>query len=161
MTDPKAKLRELIKDIRIGMLTTVDQDGSLRSRPMAVQQVDGDESLWFFTRADSPKVDEVQQEDEHVNASFAEPKKNDYVSVSGTATLVHDKAKVKELWSEHLKTWFPKGVDDPQIALLKVKPDKAEYWDAPSSTVVYLYGYAKAKLTGKSPKPGEHEKVKL
>jgi hypothetical protein len=60
-----------------------------------------------------------------------------------------------------MRTWFPKGVSDPEIALLKVEIDQAEYWDAPSSTMVYVTGYAKAALTGKSPHPGENEKLQL
>ena len=58
-----------------------------------------------------------------------------------------------------MRTWFPKGIDDPEAALLKVAVDGAEYWDAPNSTMVHAYGYLKARLTGESPHPGENEKV--
>jgi general stress protein 26 len=66
---------------------------------------------------------------------------------------------VEAHWAESLRTWFPKGVDDPEAALLKVSVEAAEYWDAPSSTMVHAYGYVKARLTGQSPHPGENEKV--
>ena len=96
-----------------------------------------------------------------VGLAFAEPKKQDYVSVSGEAELVRDRAKAGELWSEPLKTWFPQGLDDPDLALIRVRVDKAEYWDAPSSTMVHLYGYVKSQVTGEPPHPGDNKKVAL
>lgn len=152
------KLGEMIKDIEIAMLTTAEPDGSLRSRPMATQQFDFDGDLWFFTRASSPKVDEIEQE-HHVNVSYAAPNKQRYVSVSGRARLVRDKNKIKELWSPILKAWFPEGLDDPDLALLKVAVEQAEYWDSPSSTVAQLVGFVKAVATGKTYQPGENEKI--
>lgn len=152
------KLREMIKDIEIAMLTTAEPDGSLRSRPMATQKFEFDGDLWFFTRASSPKVDEIEQE-HHVNVSYAAPDKQRYVSVSGRARLVRDKNKIEELWSPILKAWFPKGLDDPDLALLKVAVEQAEYWDSPSSTVAQLVGFVKAVATGTSYKGGENEKI--
>jgi general stress protein 26 len=153
-------LRDRIKDVRIAMLTTIDQDGSLRSRPMATQSAEFDGELWFFTGAGSPKVAEVQ-EDQRVNVSYANPGDNLYVSVSGMAKLVQDRAKAEELWNPALKAWFPDGLDDPNLALLKVKVEKAEYWDGPSSKMVQLAGFVKAIVTGKPYDPGENEKLEL
>jgi general stress protein 26 len=152
------KLDELIKNIRIAMLTTVEEDGSLRSRPMAAPQTAFQGELWFFTSADAPKVAESQQH-RQVNVSFADPEHQDFVSVSGTASLVRDRQKMEELWSPWFSTWFPQGLNDPNLALLKVDVEKAEYWDAPSSTMVYLYGVVKATLKGKGPQAGEHAKL--
>jgi general stress protein 26 len=121
---------------------------------MATQQVEFDGDLWFFTLVDSPKVEESQHYRD-VNVSFANPEKQHYVSVSGTATLVRDRRKIEELWNPFYRTWFPQGLDDPNIALLKVHAEKAEYWDSPSSAVVHLFGVVKATLTGKPPHPGE------
>lgn len=156
------KLGELIKDIKIAMLTTVDEDGSLRSRPMATQKTEFDGDLWFFTRASAPKVEEIEKHYD-VNVSYADPGSNSYVSVSGKAVLLHDLAKTKELWNPLLKAWFPKGLEDPELALLRVKVENAEYWDSPSSTMVQLAGYVKAIATGHTYKasPGEHEKISL
>lgn len=156
--DAADKLWRQIKNIKVCMLTTIDEDGTLRSRPMAGWQDAFDGTLWFFTRASSHKVHEIGNHHE-VNLAYAEPDRQDYVSVSGRAELVRDPDKARQLWREYLTTWFPKGLDDPDMALLKVTVEKAEYWDAPSSAMVYLYGYAKAKLTGEAPKPGENEKV--
>ena len=155
------KIRDLIKDIRFAMLTTIDADGSLRSRPMGTQEAEFDGDLWFFTGASSPKVDEVER-DERVNLSYAAPDDNRYVSISGTARLVRDRAKAKELWNPVLKAWFPDGLDDPDLALLRVRVEKAEYWDAPSSKMVQLAGFVKAIVTGqRADDMGENEKIDL
>ncbi len=156
------KLGKLIEDVKIAMLTTVDQDGTLRSRPMATQKTEFDGTLWFFTRASSPKVEEVEQA-HNVNLSYAAPDSNTYVSVTGTAGLVRDPAKAKELWNPILKAWFPKGLEDPDLALLHVQVEKAEFWDSPSSTMVQLAGFVKALATGKAYRasPGEHEQITL
>ncbi|HEX6901633.1 MAG TPA: pyridoxamine 5'-phosphate oxidase family protein [Thermoanaerobaculia bacterium] len=155
------KIRDLIKGISFAMLTTVDEDGSLRSRPMQTQDTEFDGELWFFTGASSHKVDEVQR-DRRVNLSYADPDDNRYVSLSGTAALVRDRAKMKELWKPVLKAWFPGGLEDPELALLRVKVEKAEYWDSPSSKMVQLAGFLKAIATGKRLEyAGENEKLEL
>jgi general stress protein 26 len=156
--DVIAHLGELIHGIKVAMMTTVEADGSLRSRPMWTHDRDFDGELWFFTREHSAKVDEVAH-DHHVNLSYAEPSKDRFVSVSGRCRLVHDKEKAHELWNPTLKAWFPQGLEDPELALLCVKVEKAEYWDTPSSRMVQLVGFVKATLTGETYKPGENEQV--
>ena len=151
-------LAKLIKGIKVAMLTTQETDGTLRSRPMATQGAEFDGTLWFFTQASSHKVDEIDRE-QNVNVSYADEGDNRYVSVSGRARLVRDRAKIDELWSPILKAWFPKGKDDPEVALLRVDVEKAEYWDAPSSTIVKMVGFAKAMVTGQPYAPGENRKI--
>ena len=153
-------LGELIRGIKVAMMTTVEQDGSLRSRPMWTHDRDFDGELWFFTKEHSPKVDEVEH-DHHVSLSYADPAREHYVSVSGRCSLVLDKEKAKELWNPTLKAWFPEGLDDPELALLRVSVEKAEYWDTPSSRMVQLVGFVKATLTGQEYRPGDNEKVTL
>lgn len=157
--DASQKLWRMIKDIRFAMLTSEDGD-MLRSRPMAASQSEFDGTLWFFTRVDSHKVQEVAADD-RVAVSYADPGQQTYISLSGHAALERDPSLIRAHWSEAMRTWFPKGKDDPEIALLRVRVDAAEYWDAPSAAMVHLYGYAKAVLTGKSPEPGDHQKVRL
>lgn len=154
------KLGEMIKEIKFAMLTTAEPDGTLRSRPMATQATEFNGELWFFTAASAPKVDEIEQ-DHHVNLSYAAPDKNLYVSVSGKARMVRDKQKAEELWNPAYKAWFPKGLDDPDLALLKVSATQAEYWDSSSSAVVHLVGFVKALATGARYHPGENEKIDL
>ena len=129
------------------MLTTIGSDGSLRCRPMATQQAEFDGTLWFFTQADSPKVDEVQQE-QHVNVSYTDCDEHRYVSISGRATLIQERQKIEELWSPILNTWFPRGLDDPQLALLRVEADSWEYWDCQTATMVPLDGHKPASHNG-------------
>jgi general stress protein 26 len=152
------KLRELINDIDIAMLTTVDEDGTLRSRPMGTQKAEFDGDLWFLTRVDTAKVDEIQRESQ-VNVSYAKPDKNRFVSVSGTAVLIHDKAKIDEFWDPIYKAFFPEGKDDPRLRLLKVNVQKAEYWTA-DNFIATAIGFAKA-LAGQESDLGENEKLSL
>lgn len=155
------KLRQLIKDIDIGMLTTVDEDGTLHSRPMSTNsEVEFDGDLWFFTYGSSHKVIEIEHQ-KQVNVSFSDPHKQNYVSVSGQAELVRDRTKLQQLWKPQLKAWFPKELDEPDIALLKVHVQKAEYWDAPSGFVAHTIGLVKAIATGEKANVGENQKVTL
>ena len=158
-TNDTAKLWDMIKSIEIAMMVTAD-DGVLRSRPMAMSQKEFDGTLWFFTRASAHKVTEIESE-HGVNLAFANPTRQNYVSVSGKASLVQSRVDIDAHWAESVKVWFPKGKDDPELALLKVTVDQAEYWDAPSSMMLHAYGYVKATLTGESPQPGGHGTVKL
>jgi general stress protein 26 len=156
-----AKLRELVKEIDFCMLTTIAADGSLHSRPMSVNgEIEPNGDLWFFTYADSAKVNEVNRA-EQVNVSFSEPNKQRYVSLSGTARTVRDRSKLQELWKPELKAWFPKELDEPDIALLKVTVETGEYWDAPAGWVAKTIGFVKAATTGKPANSGENEKINL
>ena len=151
-------LFDLIKDIKFAMLTTVDDGGSLRSRPMANRQAETfDGALWFFTHASAHKTEEVRREHQ-VNVSFADPDSQNYVSISGTAELSRDQAKIDELWTPVTKAWFPKGKDDADTALLKITIAKAEFWDAPSGAMAHLIGLAKGAVTGDH-KVGENKKI--
>ena len=159
-----AKLNSLIKDVQVAMLTTIDW-GVLRSRPMQTQEMDFDGDLWFFTSSETHKTEEIEK-DRRVNVSYAAPDSNTYVSVSGTAEILKDRAKIEELWTPIHKAWFPKGPDDPNLVLLKVNVEQAEYWDSPSSTIVQVAGFVKALVTGESADHqdgdiGNHGKVHL
>ncbi len=157
--DETKKLWEMIKSIQTAMLTS-DDGGVLRSRPMVAAQDEFDGVLWFFTRKGAHKVSEVVHEN-RVNLSYADSNKQNYVSLSGTTSIVTDASVIKAHWSEAMRVWFPKGSDDPDIAILRIDVSQAEYWDSPSSAMVHLYGYVKAVTTGKSPAPGENEKLTL
>lgn len=155
------KLIDMIKDVDIAMMTTVEDDGSLRSRPMRTQKINDDGILWFFTGYESGKSHEIKDNDSHVNLSYSNPDDELYVSVSGKASLSKDKQKIDELWNPTLKAWFPEGKDDPNVGLIKVTIDKAEYWDAPNSTLIQLYGMAKAAITGERPDAGDNAKINM
>lgn len=156
------KINELIKDIKFAMLTTLEDNNVLRSRPMATQDAEFDGTIYFFTKEHSPKVDQINQE-HNVNVAYSNPDKQHYVSVSGVARVRTDRAKMEELWTPELTAWFPQGIDDPDIALLEIETRQAEYWDSPNSVIVHLYGLAKAAITGQPAgnEVGENEKVNL
>ncbi|HBK45222.1 MAG TPA: general stress protein [Xanthomonadaceae bacterium] len=125
------QLAELIRGVDVAMFTTVAVDGRLVSRPLGTQQVEFDGDLWFVTAADSPKLAEIAA-NPRVNVSYASASKNTYVSVAGRARVVDDRAKVEELWSPAMKLFFPGGKDDPDLRLIHVSAESAEYWDGPS-----------------------------
>lgn len=155
------KLGKLIRDQKVAMLTTTEEDGTLRSRPMFTQQLAFDGSLWFFTGMDTSKVHEIEQE-QHVNVSYSDADKNHYVSVSGTATVLRDRKKSEQLWNPLYKAWFPEGLDDPNLALMKIDVLKAEYWDAPNGKMVQLAGFVKAIATGQPySEKGQHGEIRL
>ena len=156
--DDREKVWSLIKDIRIALMVTTGGDSHLHGRPMAAMNKTFDGELWFASRDDTPKLEEIASAPQ-VLLAYSEPKGQNYVSVSGSAKIVHDAAKVRELWSEGARVWFPKGPDDPDIALICVTVDSAEYWGSPSSAWVYATGYAKARLTGEPPRDVGENKV--
>lgn len=154
-----APLRALIERMKTGMLTTLDSGGVLRSRPLHTLEVDYDGRLWFFVSASSAKIDEMHREHGRVGVSYADLGKQDYVSISGSGQIVRDRERMKKLWSPWVKVWFPGGLDDPDLALLCVTIEQAEYWDAPGSAVKRLYGMMKGRMTGNTDALGEHRKV--
>lgn len=154
------KLGQLIKDIKFAMFTTVDFDGNIYSRPMATQQVEFDGDLWFFSGRSSAKIRSIEK-DQHVNVSFSHPEDHRYISISGRAEIVSDRSKMPELWSPAYKAWFPEGLEDPDLILIKVQVDSAEYWDSPSNMIVRLVGFAKSIVGGGQYSMGDHHKVQL
>ncbi|MEZ5347229.1 MAG: pyridoxamine 5'-phosphate oxidase family protein [Pyrinomonadaceae bacterium] len=140
------KLRKLIESIETAMLTTID-NGVLRSRPMGTRQLDPDGNLWFFTNAETHKVREIMK-DNRVSISYASPENNTYVSVSGTAEFSTDETKIVQLWDPAEKMWYPKGLDDPTLVLLKVNVTQAEYWDSTSNAFVEIGGFLSAAVSG-------------
>jgi len=131
------KLATMIRGIKVAMLTTVGPDGRLKSRPMATQEVEYDGTLWFFTKAGSDKTGEILQSPQ-VNASYVSLEDHRYVSLSGRATVIRDAEKSRQLWTPAHRTWFPLGLEDPELALLRVDVERAEYWDMLSSAMVEL-----------------------
>jgi general stress protein 26 len=159
--DKLGKLREIVKAVDICMLTTVDERGDLHSRPMSNNRdVEFDGDLWFFTYGESLKVGEVNRESK-VNASFADVDNQLYASLTGRAEVVRDRAKIEELWKPELRAWFPEGADTPDIALLKVTVERAEYWDSSQSVVAHAAGLVSSLLTGRPSQAGENEKLEL
>lgn len=160
------KLNELVSDIRFAMFTTVNSQGVLTSRPMTVQKdpEDAKESaqatshLWFFMSRTSETVSEFSSSPS-VNVSFADTGDDTYVSVSGHARLVDDLVVKQRLWSKMNEAWFPQGVNDPDLALVRVEVEQAEFWNVKESKLVQIFKIAKAALSDESPTLGTHGKL--
>ncbi|RPI12566.1 MAG: general stress protein [Ignavibacteriae bacterium] len=152
------KLWDKIKNIRVTMMTTLDEENCLRSRPMYTQQTEFSGDIWFFSKEHSAKIHDVKK-DKHVNLSYVNAEDNTYVSVTGNAEIVYDRQKIDEFWDPSLKIWFPEGKDDPELCLIRVIADQAEYWDTKSGTMIYLIGKAMSNLTGEEYVTAENEKL--
>jgi general stress protein 26 len=155
-------LWELVKDIQFAMFTT-RADGRLRSRPMTTQNSEVDEraSLWFFMSRGSEAVNDIGA-DPVVNVAYADPGRDAYVSVSGEAAVVEDPAKKEQLWSKLAEAWFPGGAGDPDLALVEVRIEDAEYWDVKESKVTQLFKMARAAVVSDPPTGmGEHGEVHM
>ncbi|AND16123.1 general stress protein [Rathayibacter tritici] len=155
-SDDRAQITELVTSAGIGLLTTVTATGQLVSRPLKAQDIDFDGELWFFTQDPSPKVDDIRA-NPSVNVAF-ESKKG-YLSVAGSASIVHDPAKVDELWSPAVAGWFPDGKDDPTVALIRVHAETVELWATDEPRPVVLFKVLKAAVTGGQPDVGENRTV--
>jgi general stress protein 26 len=163
-----AELHRLIDGIPVAMVTTIAADGALRCRPMLLERLrpattpepssGADVALVFLTHLSSQKVDEARR-DARVNVAFVSAKGDRYVSVSGTASVVHDAVRMKELWHSTYRAWFPKGPEDPDSAILTVRIDSVEYWDVPSTRLVRLWGVVRALATGEVVEAGEHDTI--
>jgi general stress protein 26 len=157
-TDETRKVAELLKDERIAVFTTTAPDGTLMSRPMAMQEVEFDGDLWFFASRSSRKVAHVTANPQ-VNVATAGS--SSWVSLTGHAVVIDDPAKKEDLWSAVVEAWFPDGPEDPDVVLLRVDAASAEYWDSPGGRVASAISFAKAKLTGQPYDGGENETVRL
>ncbi len=139
-TDSISKLNQLIQGIPIAVLTTIRPDSSLHSRPMAAQPIDADGAFWFMTNSNTEKVEAVRTT-QRVNLAFSDHSANRYVSVSGFCELVRNSGKAKELWKPQYKTWLPNGLGDPDLILLKIVVQQAEYWDSSQNRMLELNGF--------------------
>jgi general stress protein 26 len=154
--DGIAHLSDLLRDFPTGMLTTVGLDGRLRSRPMASQQGGFDGDLWFFTARSSPKVDEIARQPQ-VCVSYAGAA-GDFLSVTGVAELVDDPPRKRGLWRPSHAAWFPAGVDDPDLVLLRVRVERAEHWEHAHGAARLIAGFARI-ATGTPVELGAHEVI--
>ena len=154
--DHKQKLWNYIKDIKTGMLVTEDGD-DIHARPMHVVQDDYDGTLWFFTKAASEKVEEVQK-DRRVCVTFCDMDKDIHISLSGRARLNRDQDKINKFWNPVVSAWFPEGKEDPNCTLLEVKIHKGEHWDSDSNPISFLYEITKANIQDEYPDMGENQK---
>lgn len=123
---PRERFQDLLESFSTAMLVTKEPIGSLRARPMRVAKAETDADLWFVTRIESGKTDDVETAPEVAITCQGGSK---FLTISGTASVSRDQEKISELWNETWKVWFPDGKNDPSLALLHVEATKGEYWD--------------------------------
>lgn len=157
--EARERIWSLIKDTKVAMLATHAPTGLMHARPMMPQIRDHsdkafDGALWFFTGADTGKIDEIDANPAAL-LTFSDPKGHNYVSMNGTVSVSRDAAIIDELWSFADKAWFPKGKDDPNLRLLRFEAIDAEFWDSPgliAAGIALLQGIA----SGQPADPGDH-----
>lgn len=156
--DGARRVAALLADEHTAMFTTTAPDGTLMSRPMALQEVEFDGDLWFFAQRSSRKVAHIAVQPQ-VNVTVGSA--SSWVSLTGHARVVDDAARKRELWNAVVEAWFPDGPDDAEVVLLEVTGDSAEYWDTPGGRIASLVSFVKAKATGEPYDGGENERVDL
>jgi general stress protein 26 len=147
------KLKELVDSIRTCMFIT-NASGQNHVRPMATIKMEDNGALWFFSELNSEKAADIKTNDS-VQLLYSHPGKDAYLDIRGIAVIETSKEKITELWSPMVKAWFPEGVDDPNICLLKVEPDSVYYWDSGTNKMVYLLKMLASAATGKRMAEGE------
>jgi general stress protein 26 len=153
------KFKKLVSDINICMFITNNEEND-HTRPMATIETDDNGTLWFFTDLRSVKVEEVSKE-HIVHLVYAHPGKESYLDVWGSATVIRDRGLIKDKWSSMVKAWFPNGVDDPNLALLQVRPRSVYYWDAGKGKMVTFLKIAASVVSGKQLAEGAEGKLKV
>ncbi len=137
------RVGEVIHAVQIAMLTTTDERGHLRTRPMATHQSDLEDELWFYIDARSGLIDDITLHHQ-VGVSYVDAGKNRYLSVAGIAHVVRDDGLLKRFWNRRASEWFPEGPDrDPHLALLRIQIEEAELWESGSKSVLRLIGLAR------------------
>lgn len=152
-------LAKRIEDSRTTMLTMCDAQGQLSSQPMTVVEMDGDGCLWMLV-SNSGHTARMAPGDsgmDTVNLAFNNESNSTFTSITARASLSHDRQRKEDLWSVMVRPWFPEGVDDPDLAVLRLEPVKAEIWDGPDSTVLHMISMAASVVAGKPLGLGDHE----
>jgi general stress protein 26 len=152
------KVVEIMRDDRFCMLTSVGDQGRLQSHPMTPQEVTDEGDVWFFIDTSSDQAGHIRSE-KRVNLAFSDG--STWLSVAGHGDVRHDRDKVDQLWNPVVEAWFPEGKDSPNVGLLLVESDTAEYWDTPGGRISSALAFAKAKVTGNRPDVGNSDSVEL
>jgi general stress protein 26 len=148
------KVRTLLAEFPIAFMVTVS-NGEVTARPIGV--VGDDEefhgSLWFITDKRSRKVSAIDS-GATTTLLFQNDKKGDYLQLTGRASVVEDRSRLERLYTTLQRTWFPKGLDDPDITLVRFDADGGNYWDSHDSYVRLTVAFAKSIVTGEPGKSG-------
>ena len=147
------KMKELVDTIHTCMfLTNANEQNHVR--PMATIRTDKNGDLWFFSELHSEKVGDIKINDA-VQLLYSHPGKDAYLDIRGIASIETNREKIEELWSPIVKAWFPRGVDDPDICLVKVEPENVYYWGSGGGKTIFLLKTVAAAISGKKLNEGE------
>lgn len=155
-TPERVKLGELIVDMSVAMLTSLNESDSMNSKPMSPLEMDSEGAIWFFTELNTSKTANLST----ANLAFLDSSNGTYVSLSGRGEIHKNSEDIHRLWTVFAKPWFPDGPDSPNLALLKFIPNAAEYWDAPHSKTIRLFSIAASIVMGKPINMGDHDIIK-
>jgi general stress protein 26 len=141
------------------MLVTISGHG-MRARPMHALPDREAGCLWFITDQHGAKDDEIKAAPD-VCLAFADTGSNSYLSITGRAEVLHDIAKATAIWSDEAQAWWPKGPADPEVRVLRVIPENAEYWDTRGNSIMVALKLTAARVSGRPPDLGENRKVQM
>jgi general stress protein 26 len=155
------KIRELAETAKTCFFCTGLRNGSaFGTRPMSVQKIDDQGSLWFLSANDSHKDQDIES-DPSVQLFFQGSAHSDFLTIYGEATVSQDKAKIDELWEPLMKTWFTGGKDDPRISVIEVKPSESYYWDNKHGNAVAFIKMLTGAVIGKTLDDSVEGKLKV
>lgn len=152
-------IAETIEEAGVCMITTVDHNGGLSSRPMIVQELDEEGSLWFFVLTNSNLMNEIRRIPV-VNITFTAGKKI-FISALAIGYEAFDKEKMQQLWDPAFKKLFHSGSDADEITILKLDLQEVEYWGTPHSPVFRIVDFVRNITGDENPQELIYEKVDL
>ena len=147
------KLRELTGEGSTCMFASGLGSVPFHVCPMAVQQVDKDGCLWFFS-GDSSVHNRLLGVDRRAQLIFCNPDKIEYVAIYGETDISRDRVKIRELWNTMAEAWFPEGEDDPDLTLIRMRPALVHYWDTENGKLVTYAKILASAVTGETPDTG-------
>ena len=144
--DERKDIWKRIEDARIAFFTTLSEDNGLRARPLTTQRVEAETTLWFFIARDSDLARDVNANSRAL-VTYSDEGDRFYASLSGSAQVLVDPAKAREMWSKFNEAWFPDGPDDPNLALLRVDVEHGETWEPTTNKLMQFLSIATAAVT--------------
>jgi general stress protein 26 len=154
--EERNKFKEIVESIKTAILITHTEMNQLKGRPMNTSRLDNNGNLWFFSNEFSDQVHEICINNA-VLISYANTQTNNYAMVSGNAYLTRDINKINELYSPAIKTWFPGGLNDPNLLLIRVEPCEVEYWNGRSGKIIISFNSAPALFTHEKYMSGKYK----
>lgn len=149
-----AQLKEMVDRIDVCIMCTDIQDYKMNTAPMSRQEVDESGTIWFLGHSDSDTCVNIEH-DSRVALHFGHPGNYEFITISGTAYLSQDKARIEKYWIKMMDGWFETGKDDPAIRIIEVRPEEANYWTNKDGKVMTVLKIAASAITGGSYDPGK------